>query len=76
VTDASSRSLKLLPILGVPSLSCLPFPFDPGLRPANSTVRLGDSGPVGRCLCVPCRGSGRRVAGVAELADESSDVCE
>jgi hypothetical protein len=62
-------------MLGVPSLSCLPFPFKPGLRPANSAVRLGDSGPVGLCLCVPCSGSGRFVAGVAELADES-EVCD
>jgi len=70
-TSLPSKSLKLLPILGVPSLSCLPFPFNPGLRPASSAVRLGDSGPVSLCRCVPCNGSGRRGAGVVELVEES-----
>jgi len=77
VTDASSRSLKLLPILGVPSLPSRPspFPLPPGLRPANSAVRLGESGPVGRCLWFPLLalvpGPGRRVMGAVELAEES-----
>jgi hypothetical protein len=46
--DSPSRSLKLLPILGVPSLPDLeaPFPLGPGPFPANSAVRLGDSGAV------------------------------
>lgn len=70
-----SKSLKLLPILGVPSLSCRPFPFNPGLRPASSAVRLGDKGPVGRWRCVPCSGSGRLGAGAVELVDES-DVAD
>jgi hypothetical protein len=65
-----SKSLKLLPILGVPSLPSLPFPFIPGLLPANSMVRFGDNGPVG-FLRVPCKGSGRFVPSVVELADES-----
>lgn len=41
-----SRSLKLLPILGVPSLSrdgSLPLPL--GMRPDSSAVRRGDKGP-------------------------------
>jgi hypothetical protein len=71
VTDASSKSLKLLPILGVPSLSCLPLPFNPGLLPASSAVRRGDKGPLSRCRCVPCKGSGRRGAGAVELVEES-----
>jgi hypothetical protein len=69
-----SRSLKLLPILGDPSLPSLPLPFIPGLLPANSAVRLGDNGPAVLCLCMPCKGSGRFV-GAVELADES-DVCD
>lgn len=67
-----SKSLKLLPILGLPSLPSLPFPFIPGLLPASSAVRFGLSGPVGLCLCLsnPCKACGRFVAGV-ELALES-----
>jgi hypothetical protein len=46
-----SRSLKLLPMLGVPSLPSRPpfLPLPIGLRPASSAVRRGDSGPRGRC---------------------------
>lgn len=67
-----SRSLKLLPILGVPSLPSrdVPLPFTPGLLPASSAVRRGDSGPAGRrspCALVDTM--------AAELADES-DVCD
>jgi hypothetical protein len=75
VTDKSSRSLKLLPILGVPSLPSLPFPLDPGLRPLSSAVRLGDKGPACLCREVPCKGSGRRDISAAELVEES-EVCE
>lgn len=49
-----SRSLKLLPILGVPSLSreyALDLP--PGLRLASSIGRRGDKGPLGRLSLVP-----------------------
>ena len=62
-------------MLGVPSLPSRPFPFEPGLRPASSAVRFGESGPVGLCLCVLWRGGGRRISGVMELADES-EVCD
>lgn len=70
-----SRSLKLLPILGVPSLSreyvAAAFPLlPPGLRPvASSMVRRGDSGPLalGRLWSDDTLFSGV----VAELADES-----
>lgn len=58
-------------MLGLPSLPSLPFPFMPGLLPASSAVRLGLSGPVGRCLCRPCEGSGRFVVAGVELALES-----
>ena len=71
VETVPSKSLKLLPILGVPSLSCRPFPFNPGLLPASSAVLLGDRGPVSICRCVPRNGSGRRGAGAVELVEES-----
>jgi hypothetical protein len=60
-----SRSLKLLHILGVPSLPSRPLPFP---LPANSAVLLGESGtlpplpvPAGYPLCPTA----------AELVDES-----
>jgi len=70
VTDASSKSLKLLPMLGVPSLPSLPLPFLPGLLPANSAVRRGLRGPGPDAWSfLVC------VAGADELALESL-VCE
>ena len=52
VTLASSRSEKLDPMLGVPSLPSLAFPpgFRRGERPAacSSAARRGESGPGGR----------------------------
>lgn len=89
VTDASSRSLKLLPILGVPvpSLPSLPIPFPfplpAGLLPASSAVRRGDSGwwpPLG-CRFPPAATAGwwwwwcLRCGTAAELVDESL-VCD
>ena len=64
-----SRSLKLLPMLGVPSLSReYPLPLlGPGLRPVSSIVRRGDSGPLGLCLSPPC---GCAMC-ATELAEES-----
>lgn len=73
VTEASSRSLKLLPMLGVPSLPSREYPLDfpLGLFPDSSAVRLGDSGPGGRCSrAFPCR-----CAGAPDPTDES-DVWE
>lgn len=60
-----SRSLKLLPILGVPSLS-REYALDllPGLRLASSIVRRGDKGPLGR-LSLGALDTG------AELVEES-----
>jgi len=54
VTDASSKSLKLLPILGVPSLPSRPkaLPLPPGLRPASSAGLRGDNGVSGAILCL------------------------
>jgi hypothetical protein len=77
VKNIPSKSLKLLPILGVPSLPSLPLPFIPGLRPANSAVLLGDNGPVGLCLWDPSFGNcaGRLATGAVELAEES-EVCD
>ena len=65
-----SRSLKLLPILGVPSL---PFPL-PLPVPANSAVRRGLNGPTGRSPLTCTSLLGAAEAGV-ELAEES-DVCD
>ena len=64
-----SKSLKLLPMLGLPSLPSLPFP---GLLPANSAVRLGLSGPG--FFPFP-RVTSTLLRGAAELALES-DVCD
>jgi hypothetical protein len=66
-----SKSLKLLPILGVPSLPSLPFPLLIGLLPANSAVLLGDNGPVNLCLGGVASGRARAGVRAAELADES-----
>ena len=70
VRGIPSKSLKLLPILGLPSLPSRPnpFPFAPGLLPASSTVRFGLNGPGPVCLFGPGPGL---VAGAAELALES-----
>lgn len=60
VPNVPSRSLKLLPMLGVPSL--------PSLRPANSAVRRGLSGPG---TLRRCPTGLRFTAGLAELVLES-----
>ena len=65
-----SRSLKLLPILGVPSL---PFPL-PLPVPASSAVLRGLSGPTGLSPLTCTSLLGAAEAGV-ELAEES-DVCD
>jgi hypothetical protein len=66
-----SRSLKLLPMLGVPSLSRPVFlPLPTGLRPASSAVRRGDRGPGGICRRFEAFWVGF-VIGAVELADES-----
>jgi hypothetical protein len=56
VTEASSKSLKLLPMLGLPSL--------PGLLPASSAVLFGLNGPGPAAALL-------LTAGLAELALES-----
>lgn len=62
-----SRSLKLLPMLGVPSLSLeYPLPFPPGLRPARSIVLRGDFGTPGLF-----RSDEPWTKTAAELAEES-----
>lgn len=69
VTEASSRSLKLLPMLGVPSLPSREYPLLllPGLRPASSAARRGERGPGVRCS----RDLPGRWIIAAELAEES-----
>ena len=67
-----SRSLKLLPILGVPSLASLPEPTDRrGLERACSAVRRGLRGlaawPVRRVFSVG------RLTGTPELAELAED---
>lgn len=62
VTEASSRSLKLLPMLGVPSLPSLEYPFC-----FSSAVLRGDSGPEG-CLRPLDDGLDMKAA---EFSDES-----
>lgn len=57
-----SRSLKLLPMLGVPSLPSLEYPFR-----FNSAVLRGDSGPEG-CLRPLDDGLDMKAA---EFSDES-----
>ena len=56
-----SRSLKLLPMLGAPSLSLpgvCPLPVDCGLRPASSAVLRGTGGIPAPALTAPgCFGS-------------------
>lgn len=61
-----SKSLKLLPMLGVPSLPSreYPLPFELGLFPDNSAARRGDRGP-------PPPAAGRRSL-VAELREMSA----
>lgn len=71
VTEASSKSLKLLPMLGVPSLPSREYPFLLGLLPDSSAGRRGERGPVGRLS--PVEGPLDTMAG--ELVDES-DVSE
>lgn len=69
--DRPSRSLKLLPILGLPSLPSLPLP---GLLPASSAVRLGLNGP-GFPLCL-FGASTLFVTGAVTEDVLESDVCE
>lgn len=59
-------------MLGVPSLPSRPvfLPLPTGLRPANSAVRRGDSGPGGIFRRFEPFWAGF-VAGAVELADES-----
>ena len=68
-TAIPSRSLKLLPMLGVPvpSLPSLEYnlPFPTGLRPDSSAVRRGESGPGRLSL------GGFLEPKAAELAEES-----
>lgn len=68
-----SRSLKLLSILGVPSLASLPEPTDRrGLERASSAVRRGLKGPaawLARRLFSVGRFTG--TPELAELADDS-----
>jgi hypothetical protein len=68
-----SKSLKLLPILGLPSLPSLPLLFIPGLLPDNSAVRFGLSTP-GLPLCL----LGVSVLLVTGAVDDAleSEVCE
>lgn len=66
-----SKSLKLLPILGLPSLPSLPRP---GLLPASSAVFRGLNGP-GLFPPIPTSTLLRSVTGAVELALESL-VCD
>lgn len=66
-----SKSLKLLPMLGVPSLPSREYPFLLGLLPDSSAGRRGERGPAGRLS--PVEGPLDTMAG--ELVDES-DVSE